>query len=453
MKKILIVDDEKMILMVTKKILSDTYETVCASSGAEAIELYEKEKPDMILSDLLMPEMNGFEMHKALEEKHGTHIPVMFMTADESSEIEGKGFELGADDFIRKPFRPDVLLKRVENIIGNIELISSLTAEATTDSLTGFYNKGCAASELTERCKTETGALLLIDLDSFKLVNDIYGHETGDKLLVAFADIIRNNTRGSDTIGRIGGDEFVAFCSGTVEEKAIGSIVRRINEQLVAQAKRLMGEDMTIPLGVSVGAVFVPKQGTDYSELFNMADKALYFVKQNEKHGYSVYIQKNTDEESSAEPADQLMHRLSMILEERNITDSAFWLGQDSFGQVYRFMMRYIQSYRGVAYKALFTVEPRGSISGSELAALAEQFGAILNASLRKSDIMMQHGSRSFFLLLPEITDRNIEKVIHRVIEQWEKTEYSKKADISYLTESICAEELDERERRRRYAE
>lgn len=450
MKKILIVDDEKMVLMVAKRVLSQHYETVCAASGKEALELFEKEKPDMLLSDLLMPEMSGFELHKQLEEKYKTHIPVMFMTADESGEIEGKGFESGADDFIRKPFHSDVLLKRVENILSNIERISNLTAEATIDNLTGFYNKACITAKLSKICESEVGTLMVIDLDSFKLVNDIYGHDMGDKLLDSFSDVIRNNTRSEDMIGRIGGDEFVVFCGGIIEENAVAGIVRRINDQLVAAAKSLMGDNMNIPIGVSAGAVFVPKQGRDYAELFNMADKALYFVKQNEKHGYSIYAQKYDGISDDEETEAQAFHRLSLVMEERNISDAAFWLGQDAFAHVYRFMMRYIQSYRGIAYKAFFTVTPRDKdVNGAELAAAMEQFGMILNKSLRKSDIMMQSGYNRYFLLLPEITDKYIEKVISRVLEQWSVTEYAKKADISYLTEGIYAEDLDERERRR----
>ncbi len=450
MKKILVVDDEAMMLMLTKKILSENYQVICASSGKEAINIYAGEMPDMILSDLLMPEMSGFEMHKILEAKYG-HIPIMFMTADESGETEGKGFELGADDFIRKPFRRDVLLKRVENILNNIERISSLTTEATIDGLTGFYNKVFVTSKLDELCKTAVGTLLLIDMDSFKLVNDIYGHEAGDKLLIAFADIIGNNTGEEDVIGRIGGDEFVAFCRGITDEKTIAGIVRRINEQLVSRAKSIMGNDMNIPVGVSVGAVFVPKQGKDYASLFNMADKALYFVKQNEKHGYAIYMQKYSESEENGETAEQVMHRLSMIFEERNISDAAFWLGQDSFAQVYRFMMRYIQSYRSTAYKALFTVTPRKKdLKESDASAIIEQFGSILNHSLRKSDIMMQNGYNQFFIFLPEMTSQNIEKVLGRVIERWNCMEYSKIAEVSYITEEICADDLDERERRRK---
>ncbi|MBR5089456.1 MAG: response regulator, partial [Ruminiclostridium sp.] len=123
-KKILIVDDEPMMLMLTSRFLSADYDIIKANSGSEAIKLYEKEHPDMILSDLLMPEMSGFEMHKQLQEKFGEQIPVMFMTADESDEVEGKGFDVGAADFIRKPFQPPVLLKRIENIFKNLDRIN-----------------------------------------------------------------------------------------------------------------------------------------------------------------------------------------------------------------------------------------------------------------------------------------------------------------------------------------
>lgn len=119
MKKILIVDDEPMMLMLAKKILAAEYNVICAASAAEAIALYAAEKPDMILSDLLMPQMNGFEMHKALESTHGINIPIIFMTADESCDI-GDNDGPGAAELIRKPFPPDMLLKKVANIINNI---------------------------------------------------------------------------------------------------------------------------------------------------------------------------------------------------------------------------------------------------------------------------------------------------------------------------------------------
>ena len=103
MQKILIVDDEIIMQKIASKILSTKYKTICASSGAEAVKLFEIERPDMVLSDLMMPEMDGYELHRILQGKSSDSVPIMFMTADESDESESYGFEIGAADYIRKP--------------------------------------------------------------------------------------------------------------------------------------------------------------------------------------------------------------------------------------------------------------------------------------------------------------------------------------------------------------
>ena len=154
MKKIMIVDDEKIYLMMTNHILSSAYDTVCASSGAEAIELYKKEKPDMILSDLRMPEMSGYELQQALQKEYEEKIPFMFMTADTDEETESKGFENGAMDFIHKPFRADILLKRVSNILDTIEKIQGLKKAVVMDPMTGLLNKASVEQEISNLCKT-----------------------------------------------------------------------------------------------------------------------------------------------------------------------------------------------------------------------------------------------------------------------------------------------------------
>ncbi len=113
MKKILIVDDEPMMLKITARALKDRYETILASSGSEALELFAKDRPDLVISDLKMPEMSGYELKKALMESGGEKVPFIFMSADETDESEDIGRELGAADFLRKPVKGDVLLERV----------------------------------------------------------------------------------------------------------------------------------------------------------------------------------------------------------------------------------------------------------------------------------------------------------------------------------------------------
>ena len=134
-------------------------------------------------------------------------IPVIFLTADEDTNTETKGFEMGVSDYIRKPFNPEVLLKRIDNVVSVQKEMNNLKTEATTDKLTGFLNKAATNAQMPSLCVSSVGALMMIDLDSFKLVNDIYGHEMGDEVLISFARIIRDTVPAGSKCGRIGGDE------------------------------------------------------------------------------------------------------------------------------------------------------------------------------------------------------------------------------------------------------
>ena len=431
MTKILIVDDEPMMLMVTKKILSQRYEIITASSGKEAIELYKNEKADLILTDLFMPEMTGFEMHQTLQNQYGLNIPVIYMTADDTDEVEGKGFDLGAADFIRKPFRADVLLRRVGNILDSRAQIKDLKVAATTDKLTGLLNKGGATAAFREAIASSDGAFMMIDLDSFKLVNDLYGHDDGDDILKCFSDVLRQNLKHGDIIGRMGGDEFAAFMYHVAEEKTIEGFSHRINEDFLKGARKILGEEMSIPLGASVGAVFVQESKKEYEEVFKLADKVLYEVKQNGKHGYAVY--KKTDalvKKEQVDPKEEL-NRLNQIMEERNISNSALWLGRDDFGSVFRFMNRFINRYEIPAMEMIFIVEPLAdTINAERLEEIVRVFGVTVNKQLRKSDLMMQNKHNQFLLLLPELDEGNANAVRERVLESFRKFEFSGEVQI-----------------------
>ena len=267
MRKILIVDDEKIMLRIASKILSKEYETLCANSGKEAVEIFRRERPDMVLSDLLMPGMDGYELHRILQEQSAEAVPIIFMTADESDESESRGFEIGAADYIRKPLKPDVLIGRVKNIFDRIEQIHGLTEAATVDQMTGLLNKTAVQREITKLCETSDGVLIELDLDSFKPVNDLYGHAMGDKVLIEFAALLKGQLNAGDVAGRTGGDEFIAFCREVHDERTIFKKARLLNGRLMKLARELMGSDVKIALGVSVGAVYVPDEGRDFATL------------------------------------------------------------------------------------------------------------------------------------------------------------------------------------------
>ncbi|MBQ9521235.1 MAG: diguanylate cyclase [Oscillospiraceae bacterium] len=266
-KKILIVDGEKKIQDSLRDMLSERYDVSCASTGEEAVELYDRERPDLVLTDLNIPHMSGFDLQRILREKRRELVPMMFMSAGASEETEIRGLEGGAFDYIRKPVKADTLLWRVGNIMRHMERIHTLQRAADTDPMTGLFHKAYARRVLTDLCLRADGMLMMIDLDNFKLVNDLYGHTMGDRILIRFAEILRGVIRSTDIAGRMGGDEFLIFCQDIHEESTVAEKTALINQLLSASAKEYMGADMRIPLGASVGAVPVPEEGTDFADL------------------------------------------------------------------------------------------------------------------------------------------------------------------------------------------
>ena len=424
MKKILIVDDVDVLREMTAFMLEGKYETFCAASAKEAMEIYRKEKPDMVLSDFRMPGMTGYEMQIALQNEFHRKIPFMFMTADNSEEVESRGFDNGAMDFIRKPFQPEVLLRRVANILRTVGEIQDLTKTSTTDALTGLFNKGSSEEELKKICKKSVGSLMMIDLDSFKLVNDLHGHAMGDKILIAFADILRATMRSTDLIGRMGGDEFVAFCYGITDENSIASKTQFINDKITEAAKKLMGEDMNIPLGASIGCVLVPQAGTDFVELYKKADKALYIVKQNGKHGYNIF---NEDAPEENVETVVTLSQIEMILSERNKEPGAYILPFESFRNIYRFLKRTRAGYGKTICIVLLALKRTVDGEKIPLKHAGEQFVECLHDTLRRGDLVSQNGSNQFLILLTN-TDgyHDVTRAINRVVENWSNYSESK---------------------------
>ncbi|MBR3032207.1 MAG: response regulator, partial [Clostridiales bacterium] len=422
-KWVMVVDDDTANLKMAGHILSRNNMRVTALKSGQAMLDYITEKgfPDLILLDIKMPEMDGFETLKHLREYekkvNAESTPVIFLTADEDTNTETRGFEVGVSDFVRKPFNPDVLMRRIEKVVLNRSEMKNLKSEASIDKLTGFLNKGASEKELTRVCSNTTGCLMMIDLDSFKLVNDIYGHDMGDKVLQGFARIIQAAVPEGSTCGRLGGDEFVAFAKGVMTDSIVSEITTKLNDGVVAMAKDLMGEDMDIPLGASVGAIYVPRHGNDYNALIMLADKSLYSVKKNGKHGFSLYNADAFDDDDDDTLPD--IRSISEILGERSIPDVALQLDKGSFSPVYRYIMRYIIRNKISACKVLFTLEKNEGVSSEVYISLLDEFGNHIRQSLRKSDILMRNRKNQYFVFLTDIREDSTAKVIGHIVDSW----------------------------------
>lgn len=309
--------------------------------------------------------------------------------------------------------------------------IKNLTEETRLDKLTGFLNKASAGATMAELCQHASGLLAILDLDSFKLVNDLFGHDMGDRVLSAFADVIRRSTEADDTLCRIGGDEFLIFCRGMAESE-LAPLTQRLNDELISECTRLMGSGFDIPIGVSVGAAAVPEQGRDYRQLFPLADKALYHVKQNGKHACALYAPAlHADAADEETPVGRLAH-ITQILEERGETDAALWLGQDAFTPVYRYALRAIRHRGGSVCELLFLL--RAEDAGNAVPAdMSERFASVLGEALCARDIVLQNGPTQFFVLLPDC--RQAEDAAQRVLELWRRTAESNRFSVTYVAQ------------------
>lgn len=437
MKKIMIVDDEQISLMMTENILSSQYRTVCATSAREAINLYHKEQPDMVLSDLRMPPgMSGYELQQTLEQQVGTQIPFMFMTADHDDETESKGFENGALDFIRKPFRADVLLRRIGNILQTVEQIQGLRRAAVTDPMTGLLNKASSEEEIGILCQTTPGILMMIDLDSFKPINDIYGHDMGDKILIRFAEIIKSAVRSTDIVGRIGGDEFIAYCQNVKDEKVIANKTKYINEELLISAREYMGDDMSIPIGASIGCVIAPDEGLNYNELFKKADKALYTVKENGKHGYN-FFHSDSSALSKHEKKTTDLSNIIKVLEERSPASGAFTMPFAQFRVIYQFLTRVRNISQRNVWVLLFTISEQIEVDDDTREKATDTFFTALHTSLRASDVVTQNSKNQFLILLFDTELYNLEIILDRIMKKWLSSGENDRFDVSYELDSV----------------
>lgn len=284
---VMIVDDTPTNVRILAEALRSDYRVRVASSGMTALDMIDKKSPpDLILLDIMMPEMDGYEVCRQLKNDPATkNIPVIFVTAMSDVANEEMGLNLGAVDYIVKPFHIPVVIARVRNHI-NAKLKSDmLESLAMLDGLTGIPNRRQFDNALQEewlRARREHHPLsiILADIDHFKPYNDHYGHGAGDVCLIQVAEVIADAIkRPGDLVARYGGEEFVALLPNTDVKGAsmVAERIRRLVENL-----RLPHEYSEIsPLvTISVGfACVLPSEHGEPEVLLEHADQMLYQAK------------------------------------------------------------------------------------------------------------------------------------------------------------------------------
>ena len=295
---ILIVEDNKIDAKLLQRYLhGEPYQIKFTSDGENAISRSQQERIDVILLDLLLPGKSGFDVCSALKEKESTqNIQIVAITGLSDLESKLKGIELGVDDYLIKPVNMHILRTRVKSLVKKKALLDRLCDKyemavhsAITDKLTGLYNRRYFDHFLDFEIKRSSRqkaslALLMMDIDNFKIINDTLGHLFGDKILNKLGDIIKSIIRETDLAARYGGEEFSIVMSNTGLEEAT-EIAERLRKAISEHNFDITNR----PITVSIGIALYPSDSTSLQDLLSNADRALYRSKHEGKNRVCVY--------------------------------------------------------------------------------------------------------------------------------------------------------------------
>ena len=325
--KILIVDDESAnVRLLGRLLLTGGFTDFRGTSDSrEVFALLDEYNPDLVMLDLNMPHVDGFEILKAIRARaaKGHFLPVIVLTADTTLAAKEKALSNGATDFLTKPFERTEVLLRTRNLLesrflhlalrdDNRELEAKLSYQALHDSLTGLANRTLFRDRVGHALERATrgvrSMLLFLDLDDFKSVNDAFGHVEGDGLLKSVGERLARAVRGCDTVSRLGGDEFAVLLDNVAnDEDALIAADRII--QAMGTPILLRGREVTVSASIGVAAV---KAGANVDDVLRNADVAMYRAKASRPGSYAVF-----------EPSmyDELLRRLELADDLRGAAD------------------------------------------------------------------------------------------------------------------------------------
>jgi two-component system, cell cycle response regulator len=297
-QRILVVDDHPdNIEIIRARLESRGFEVDTASNGQEALDRVQSRPPHLILLDVMMPLMDGYEVSRRIKNDQALpYIPIILVTARDSTQDKVEGLDAGADDYLTKPVNFPELEARVRSMLRIKRLQDELDQKnreleeanrklkklSITDGLTDLFNHRHVHEQLHEefersRRSDDPMAVVMLDLDHFKQVNDTYGHPTGDVILYETARILRDSAREIDMIGRYGGEEFIAILPNATEDAA-AQFAERVRQHVEAHVYR--DEATEVRMTLSAGVASHPEFTVDNPDmLLKRADEALYRAK------------------------------------------------------------------------------------------------------------------------------------------------------------------------------
>ncbi len=304
MRVLVVEDDRAMRLLLEKMLTSVGHHVAVASNGLEALKLLDTERPQLVVTDWMMPEMDGITLCRELRTRQEYRsVYIIVETAHESQEKLVEAFEAGADDYVLKPITPKMFYARLRAAQRVVQLQEELRFDsaqllnysnelaaanerllnqALNDALTGLPNRRFAMERLEQewaltRRGSRSLSCLMVDVDHFKLINDRYGHKVGDDALIVVANSLRHAARTQDVVCRYGGEEFLVICPDTGIEDAY-RCAERLRQNVEAQEMKLV-DGILLKMTVSVGVAAKSSSITSLEGLLIQSDKSLYAAK------------------------------------------------------------------------------------------------------------------------------------------------------------------------------
>jgi diguanylate cyclase (GGDEF)-like protein len=282
---ILVIDDDASIHTAVERRLEGVVDQVLkAITPTKGLSIAIQDKPDVILLDVNMPQIDGFKVCRHLQENPATHdIPILFLTADQNPGTLAKALDAGASDYISKPFDAIELEARVRVALRTKQMIDLLQERARIDAVTGLNNRAAMDDALIAAASAfkRTGhpvALLMIDLDHFKKINDTYGHGVGDDVIRRVGASIRANCRPYDVACRFGGDEFGVILAQS-DTPCAEQVSKRILSEINKIKIRTGGDEIRVAGSAGLASATQMPDGFEAADLLKTADEALYRAK------------------------------------------------------------------------------------------------------------------------------------------------------------------------------
>lgn len=310
--------------------------------------------------------------------------------------------------------------------------LATTRAEAENDYLTGIWNRRNGERHITEYLRIGDGALLIIDLDNFKMVNDTYGHLTGDRVLKEVADILRVHGK-NEYVCRMAGDEFLIFVR---DVKTIEETKPMIDTIMYAFNSRCEKDEILAHTSLSIGVALSVLEGRDYNQLFRCADRALYFVKQNGKGGYSVH---NRTEYGGAQNAKVDLDKLVGVIRNKGNHTGAYRVEYQRFLEAHDFAEKFAQRNHQNLQLVLLTIDFDKSIpfDFEERDMVMHELELSVTKAMRGVDISTRFSSAQLLLLLVDTTQSHVPQAVQRMLHQFYTVYRPSDIKVSFETADI----------------